>query len=246
MPRAFLLLLAGLTGCAFPSAESGGGSARLVARPGVPTSAIAPGLTPLGSASAPQGYLLVPAGYDPAHPLPLVLALHGAGIGASGPLSFFGPYVDEHNFILLAVSSRDYTWDAILGPYGPDVAFIDQALRFAFERCAVDPARVFVEGFSDGASYALGLGLANGDLFSRVVAFSPGFIPPSGSPRVGAPVFFLSHGREDPVLPIDNASRRIVPALQAEGYTVTYVEYDGVHSVPANIALQAVLWLIAP
>lgn len=241
-----LLLLSFLGACGFPSSQSGGGPARLLARPGTPTSTIATGLTVLGPSSAPDGYLLVPAGYDPLHPLPLVLALHGAGIGASGPLNFLGPYVDEHAFILLAVSSRGSTWDAINGPYGPDVASLDNALRFAFQHCAVDPARVFLEGFSDGASYALGLGRANGDLFSRVVAFSPGFIPVPDDPRRGTPEFFVSHGRQDPILPIDNASRRIVPGLQAEGYAVTYVEYDGEHSVPANIALQAVLWLTRP
>jgi predicted esterase len=31
-------------------------------------------------------------------------------------------------------------------------------------------------GFSDGASYALSLGLANGDLFTHVLGFSPGFM----------------------------------------------------------------------
>lgn len=31
-------------------------------------------------------------------------------------------------------------------------------------------------GFSDGASYALSLGLPNGNLFSHIVAFSPGFM----------------------------------------------------------------------
>ena len=33
-------------------------------------------------------------------------------------------------------------------------------------------------GFSDGASYALSLGAANGDLFTHIAAFSPGFMRP--------------------------------------------------------------------
>jgi poly(3-hydroxybutyrate) depolymerase len=45
-------------------------------------------------------------------------------------------------------------------------------------QCTVDPQRICVSGFSDGASYALSLGLANGDLFTHVAAFSPGFMRP--------------------------------------------------------------------
>lgn len=180
----------------------------------------------------------------PGTPLPLVLALHGAGGNASESIDLLGPYAESYGFFLLAVDSYGVTWDAIGGAYGRDVSFIDLALRHAFDRCTVDPTRIAVGGFSDGASYALGLGLANGDLFSRVVAFSPGFIPPSNTAPHGQPEFFVSHGLSDPVLPIDSASRLIVPALTGEGYTVTYVEFDGGHSVPAAIALQAVQWLL--
>jgi predicted esterase len=38
---------------------------------------------------------------------------------------------------------------------------------------AIDPARVAIGGFSDGATYALSLGLINGDLFKRVAPSHP-------------------------------------------------------------------------
>src|SRR5262249_48318650 len=99
-------------------------------------------------------------------------------------------------------------------------------------------------GFSDGASYALGLGLANGDLFGSVVAFSPGFIPP-GAPPSGKPRIFVSHGREDSILPFEVSSRRLVPALTRAGYPVTFREFDGPHTVPREIAAEAVQWFLA-
>jgi phospholipase/carboxylesterase len=240
-----LLLGAILAGCGGPSTDVNRGSARLTARPATPTSAVTPGLIPLQLGVGRDGSLLVPASYNPAQPMPLVLALHGAGGNANGPLSLLSSYAEQHGFLLLAVDSRDVTWDAIhSGAYGPDVAFIDLALKSVFARCAVDPARVVVEGFSDGASYALGLALANGDLFKRVVAFSLGFIPPSDSPPVAQPEFFISHGTRDPILPIDLTSREIVVGLRNQGYAVSFVEFDGVHEVPAAVALQAVLWLL--
>jgi phospholipase/carboxylesterase len=66
------------------------------------------------------------------------------------------------------------------GNFGPDVDYINRSLQHVFERYTVDPNRLGIAGFSDGASYALSLGLPNGDLFSHIIAFSPGFMrPPS-------------------------------------------------------------------
>jgi phospholipase/carboxylesterase len=54
---------------------------------------------------------------------------------------------------------------------------------------------------------------------------------------------YVSHGRDDAVLPIDRCSRRIVPALRAAGYDVTFAEFDGGHGVPAEIAHGALDWV---
>ena len=219
------------------AAEAG----RLLARPGQPTDSASPGLQPLGLEGERDGLLYVPASYQADHPAPLVLMLHGAGGAARGALNPFLPLADAAGLILLATDSRARTWDIILGGYGPDVAFIDRALAESFARCAVDPTRIAVEGFSDGASYALSLGLTNGDLFARVVAFSPGFMAPAE--RRGTPRVFISHGTRDEVLPIERCSRRIVPLLQGAGYDVHYQEFDGGHTVPPEIAREAADWL---
>jgi phospholipase/carboxylesterase len=135
-------------------------------------------------------------------------------------------------------------WDVIArGRYGPDLALVEAALDHAFARCAVDPTRLAVGGFSDGASYALALGLNNGDLFSHVLAFSPGFAGPGT--RRGRPQVFISHGTRDPILPIDQCSRSIVRQLRAQGYPLLYREFDGEHVIPPEVARAAVDWFIA-
>jgi predicted esterase len=118
---------------------------------------------------------------------------------------------------------------------------VNRALDRVFDTVAVDPARVAVGGFSDGATYALSLALINGDLFSRAVAFSPGFVV-EGTPH-GAPQFFISHGMNDPVLPIDRCSRRIVRGLRERGYDVTFREFDGGHEIPGDIARDGMRWI---
>jgi phospholipase/carboxylesterase len=137
--------------------------------------------------------------------------------------------------LVLAPDARTLTWDVIRGGFGPDVAFVDRALAGVFGAMAVGP--VAVAGFSDGASYALSLGLANGDLFSHVLAWSPGFM--AAPDAVGRPRVFVSHGVDDRVLPIARCSRRLVPVLRADGYDVRYEEFDGGHVVPPSMVSLA-------
>ncbi len=148
---------------------------------------------------------------------------------------------DDTGVILLVPDSRGETWDVLVGGYGPDVAFIDDALTSAFARCRVDAEAVAIGGVSDGASYALSVGVANGDLFSSVVAFSPGFIAPADV--IGQPRVFVSHGIHDRILPIDACGRPIVNGLQTAGYDVEYVEFDGGHEMPDAVVRAAFRWL---
>jgi phospholipase/carboxylesterase len=220
------------------------GAGRLSARPGPPTEAGPLGLQPLGLDDPRDGLLYVPAGYREDQPVPLVLMLHGAGGSAQRGLAPLRDLADEAGLILLAVDSRRRSWDLVVGRFGPDVELIDRALIQTFARYAVDPTRIVVEGFSDGASYALSLGIANGDLFTHALAFSPGFVAAEGAG--GEPRLFVSHGVRDEVLPIDRCSRRIVPLLQRGGYDVRYREFDGGHTVPPEIVQEALGWLAEP
>jgi phospholipase/carboxylesterase len=236
----------GIVGMAQDSERGDGGDAaeegRVLARPKGPTWEGPPGLQPLGLAAGRDGLLFVPAGYRPDRPTPLVVSLHGAGSGAERGLNLLQSFADEAGPIVLAPASRGRSWDIVLGGYGPDVAYIDRALAWTFERYAIDPARLAVGGFSDGASYALSIGLANGDVFTHILAFSPGFMAPPS--RQGVPRVYVSHGTQDTVLPIDRCSRQIVPILERARYDVRYHEFEGPHIVPPEIAREAVDWLL--
>lgn len=220
---------------------------RLLARPGRHDAgrtggAASRGLRQLKLESRRDGLLYVPDGYSAEHPAPLALMLHGAGAEAEQGISLLRHLADERRLILLAPQSRQATWDVIAGGYGPDVGYIDRALEQTFDQYAVDASRLAVGGFSDGASYALSLGITNGDLFTHVMAFSPGFIAPGG--QEGAPKLFISHGTRDRVLPIEVCSRRLVPQVEHAGYQVTYREFDGPHTVPPDITREAVDWFL--
>ncbi|MEH2170557.1 MAG: phospholipase [Nostoc sp.] len=217
---------------------------QLLSRPNHPTTTALTGLHPLGLDGQRNGFVYVPETYRADRPAPLVLILHGAGGNAEGALKILYHLAIRFGTILLAVDSRQKTWDILRGGYGPDIAFIERALAQTFSHYAIAPNQVAIAGFSDGASYALSVGITNGDLFNHIIAFSPGFMPParqSGKPRI-----FISHGKSDKVLPIERCSHRIVPQLKQAGYDVEYREFNGFHTVPTAIAQAAMEWFTQP
>ena len=191
-----------------------------------------------------NGWVYIPKGYNAHTPARLAIMLHGSGGNAEQGLSLLQRHADESNIILVEPASKQYTWDVIASDaFGADVILIDQALAWALEQFAIDAAHIAIGGFSDGASYALSLGLGNGDLFTHIIAFSPGFyytIQPVGKPNV-----FISHGVNDGVLPINVCSRRLVPRLQNSGILVQYHEFNGGHEIPAPISKAAIRWFTA-
>jgi phospholipase/carboxylesterase len=229
----------GLSGAGLFAAE--GNPARLRARPGKPTKAAQTGLHPLGLTKGKDGVLSVPPGYKPEKPVPLIFMLHGA-LGRDDGYNNFCKLAAGHGIAVVTPDSRGRTWDFILGGFGPDIAFLDRALTHTFERVAVDPRRIGLAGFSDGASYALTVGLANGDLFSHILAFSPGYMGPPA--RVGKPRVFVSHGDRDDILPVSASRDRIVPQLKQGGYAVTYKEFKGGHDLSPELGHEAFRWMI--
>jgi phospholipase/carboxylesterase len=216
---------------------------RVSARPtAAPTHAVPVGLHTIGLATgARDGLLYVPTGYNAAVATPFVVVLHGATRNGLEMIEAMREFADVNTVVLLAPDSRGATWDMIQGGMGPDIYYMTNALTWAFDRIKVDAARVGIAGFSDGASYALTLGRINGDLFTRVAAFSPGLI--GNGPHNGTPEFFITHGANDNVLPAGRTRLFIVPELRDQGYTVTYTEFDGGHGVTKALLGEATAWL---
>jgi phospholipase/carboxylesterase len=202
------------------------------------------GSQPLKLGDNRDGLLYVPRGYTADTPSPLVLMLHGAG-GTGQSVGYTFEIADDLGLIILAPDSRDEaTWDLLLHGYGEDVEFIGLALKDTYQRCSVDRKRMAIAGHSDGASYALSLGIGTGDTFGKILAFSPGVMRPAEVH--GKPKIFISHGLSDPVMPIDVTSRTFVPRLKKLGYDVTYREYEGRHGVPPAIVREGFQWFMNP
>lgn len=189
-----------------------------------------------------DGVVQLPSKLSPG-PVPLLVLLHGATQSGARMLSRISAAADQAGVAVVAPDSRGRTWDAIREDFGDDVAYLNRVLQYVFARLPVDSRRLAVGGFSDGASYGLSLGLANGDLFPSVMAFSPGFVVQA--PEQGKPRIYVSHGTADQVLPIDLCSRQIVPRLRSRGYDVTFREFEGRHEVPPDIQADGFRWMLS-
>ena len=88
---------------------------------------------------------------------------------AAGSLARVGQLAAEQGVHVLAPTAAASTWDLLIDGLGRDVAAIDAALAAVYDSQQV--TRTAIGGFSDGGSYALSLGVANGGLFDAVLAF---------------------------------------------------------------------------
>jgi predicted esterase len=217
----------------------------LRSRPTAAAAGLGPGETQLRNAAV---------AYRPASaagPLALIVLIHGAGGYPPHFLEKMEPVADQLGAMLVAPHSVGPTWDLVEHmaqgdePWGgPDAYRLDEALGDLFKRAAVDPSRIVLLGFSDGASYALSLGLANPKLFSGVIALSPGmYAPPRGIDR--AQRVFIAHGRSDHVLPFA-ATSDIVQALRDQGADVRFRPFDGDHQIDAAALTEGLEWVLGP
>jgi predicted esterase len=176
-------------------------------------------------------------------PYALIVALHGAGGSPDDALYAFRGASQVPGLVIVAPASRGPTWAIFISDQDLDLESVDLAAAEGFERCRIDRSRIALGGFSDGATYALTLGIANGDLFPAIIALSPGGI--LADERRGAARVFVSHGSRDSVLPIARTSDAIVRQLEGAGYDVTYRRFRGGHEVAPATSAEAARWFLA-
>lgn len=199
------------------------------------------------------GYIYRPATLPPGD-RPLLVLLHGHSHDNHQFLRMFEPWADHCGAIVFAPKARRITWDMIAKAkdlqssrsaprnapkrFGDDLARVDAQLNGLFAAAPIDPKKVVLLGFSDGASYSLSVGLANPQLFSWVVALSPGFaLWPA---RVAhAQRVFIAHGKTDQKLAFANTRDGIVGPLRQANVPVEFREFDGDHVMVGSIIRDA-------
>ena len=229
-----------------PSLLDGALAGRMSFRPG--HAPIAPALPPgrhaLSFEAGREAVLVVPDGLPQDTPVPLLVMFHGAGGEANRVLPHLVPHARARRFLLLAPQSMFPTWDIVVGGHGPDLQRLDGALAMVASRFRIDPQHLAFAGFSDGGSYALSLGLTNGDVASHVIGLSAGFM--NTFTQAGTPRVFLAHGRADSQLPIETSARPHAQRLLESGYDLTLQPFDGDHVIVPWVVARAIEFFLGP
>ena len=207
-----------------------------------------PGRNLLGIAGERDAILFVPTGLEThetrgiSAPVPLFVMFHGAGGFPEKVLPFIEEHAERDKFLVLAPHSMLPTWDIVIGGSGPDLERLHRALTVVTSRYRIDRDRLAFAGFSDGASYALSIGITNGDIASHVIAMSGGFM--SVFTQEGTPKVFIAHGLRDEQLPIETSGRANAAKLKSAGYEVQYIEFNGLHAIQPAIVGKAVQFFL--
>jgi len=154
-----------------------------------------------------------PSGWDRVSPLPVVIYFHGykqSGRTVLGMKALMRA-ADENGILVVAPNGADGRWSVRGAPSDlrDDIAFARDLVRDISRRWPVDPARLWVSGFSLGGSMAWDVACLSGDLFAGFLPVSGAFWSPHPTDCPSGPVTMLHvHGRGDRVVPLEGRTIR--------------------------------------
>ncbi len=196
-----------------------------------------------------RAVLLTPAEIDPARRYPLITVLHGAGRQDEMLVKACRDQPEARDALFLVPRSLLPTWDLIASRERPDLDFLEYAYDLIYRRYPVDPDRQALLGYSDGASYALSVGLSNPRIFRAVMGWAAGFIAlapgfdPDAAPK---PAVLLEYGTHDELFPFDRVALPMRENLRKAGYTVEFrVDQGGKHWPSADFLPEALDWFFS-
>jgi dienelactone hydrolase len=185
--------------------------------------------------------LVLPPGYDPAVPTPLLVVLHG-GVSRAHPEEDPAAYIADDPFAALAAREG---WIALY-PFGqvgatwwdePGMANIRGLVRAVKRECNVDDDRVWMAGFSDGASAAFLHAMVAPSDYAAFVALNghmgvgslDGNLPTYAPNLANTPVYAVTTF-DDPLYP-SRIMRRTIEMGREAGADILYRELPGMHDL---------------
>jgi polyhydroxybutyrate depolymerase len=163
-------------------------------------------------------YLLyVPPDYDPARPLPLVVSFHGfaSSARAQETVAQWNRLADREGFVVVYPEGTAFPlrWNAspeFLAGSVDDVQFFRDLLADVAANVAVDPARFYVSGMSNGGAMTNRIACEAADLVAAAstVAAVP-FENPAGCTPAHPVPFIAFHGTADPLVPYEGGSYQL-------------------------------------
>ncbi len=191
--------------------------------------------------------LYVPESYSSDRHWPLIICLHGAsGTGSDYIWTWLRP-AKSKEYIVLSPKSADVTWSIL--NLSQDADAIITMLDSVCDMYAIDRARIYLTGLSDGGTFAYLLGLSQPGMFAGVAPIASDILHGMADRllrrKQGRDLpLFIVHGVHDPIFPVQS-TRSAHKLLMHLGYNVTYTELpDWGHAYTHSINEQLIMpWL---
>ncbi|MFN8419295.1 MAG: PHB depolymerase family esterase [Anaerolineae bacterium] len=177
----------------------------------------------LTSGGLERSYLLyVPKGYQADQAMPLVISVHGFTSNAEQQSAFTRWHVlaEKENFLVVypngtGIPSR---WNAgqsrfIGASTVDDVQFFRDLIAEVSANVCVDPARIFVNGLSNGGGMSNRLACQASDLVAAIGGVAGAYSPVDCEITRAVPVIAF-HGTTDPVVDFDGTAAQGFPSIK--------------------------------
>ena len=197
---------------------------------------------PKAKAKGPWGGLKVETRGAPlAESTQVVVLLHGYGTTNADLVPFADRLAAEGRaFVFPAapveLDSGGLAWATTQSEIETSSQALQDLLAFVHE--THPNSKISVGGFSQGASMS-SLLVDSKTPLQHVILFSPGLMLKDVQKTSGTgPAVYISHGRQDKVLPFSDA-QKLKDMLSNAGCEVKLSAFDGGHAIPANVLSEA-------
>lgn len=191
-----------------------------------PTYSLTHSPTPYLRDDPTEYYLYLPVDYSPEREWPVFVGIHGFDGSGLDCLSMWQAYADQHSFVLVCPSLSDESggWYQDQGE-----AILSKVLQHVAQECHAQP-RIFLAGFSAGATFAQGFAFVHPAEVAAVATLSAGnYYEPD--PQAQSVVFLVLIGDQDNPAGIRGAER-FTQALEQGGFSTEFHVLPGVgHAV---------------
>ncbi len=189
--------------------------------------------------------LHVPASYDPATPVPLIISIHGFAEWPAHQMqtSRWNDLADQHGFIVVYPAGTGFPrrWRASGGSSADamqDVTFIADLIDDLAARYNIDRTRIYANGLSNGGgmSYLLACQLA--DRIAAAGGVSGAYLFPLSACQPSRPVPFIAfHGTADRIVPYEGGPSASfdLPFPVVPDWIAGWANHSGCDATPASL-----------
>jgi polyhydroxybutyrate depolymerase len=194
-----------------------------------------------------RSYLLhVPGSYDPAMPVPLILSIHGFADWPAHQMEMtrWNDLADQYGFLVAYPRGTGFPLHWVTGAFGTandptgEIDFIRALIGRVNADYPLDPARIYVNGLSNGGGMSYMLACTMADTFAAFGGVAGAYLYPEEDCLPARPVpAILFHGTADPIVPYTGGPSNSFgyPFPDVADFARGWAERDGCNLPPESI-----------